>query len=75
LHSIPPVEGFGLPNLGKVRKRRKALVKARKLVLRKRVLSMILGKDLANTVHPLLNAAGGVAAPVDVPVAIPSLSV
>ncbi len=59
----------GLPVEGKVGKKKKIVRKARKVVLRKRVLALIIGRDLAKVVHPQLNAvtnlAGGLPLPLD----------
>ena len=63
---LPPPD---LPVGGKVGKKQKIVRKARKVVLRKRVLSVIIGRDLANVVHAQLNAvtnlAGGLPLPLD----------
>ncbi|RMZ92603.1 hypothetical protein DV736_g190, partial [Chaetothyriales sp. CBS 134916] len=40
-------------------KKRRVVGKARRVILRKKVLSMILGRQLAGTVHPLLQASSG----------------
>ena len=42
----------------KVGKRKRVVKKARKVVFRKRVLSMLLGREVAKTVHPLLEGGG-----------------
>ncbi|KAK5281862.1 hypothetical protein LTR40_004176 [Exophiala xenobiotica] len=53
-----PVTGLpnipGVPLGGKVGKRRKVVRKARKVVVRKQLLRLILGRELANVVQPLL---------------------
>ncbi|KIW57208.1 hypothetical protein, variant [Exophiala xenobiotica] len=57
LPSIPSV-----PLGGKVGKRKKVVRKARKVVVRKRLLTVLLGRELANAVQPLLKqATSGVA--------------
>jgi hypothetical protein len=72
---VPPVNAAvpagNLPVGGKVGKRKHVIGKARKVLLRRRLLSMLLGRELAGTVHSLLNSAGGAAGPVDVPVDLP----
>ncbi|KAJ9612438.1 hypothetical protein H2200_004035 [Cladophialophora chaetospira] len=60
-----------LPNLpvgGKKGKKKKVVRKARKLVLRKRILAIILGRELANVIHLQLNAVGNVASVAPLPV-------
>jgi hypothetical protein len=44
----------GVPLGGKVGKRKKVVRKARKVVVRKQLLRLILGRELANVVQPLL---------------------
>ncbi|KAK5271366.1 hypothetical protein LTR96_003190 [Exophiala xenobiotica] len=68
-----PVTGLpnipGVPLGGKVGKRRKVVRKARKVVVRKQLLRLILGRELANVVQPLLkqttSGVAGAPLPVD----------
>jgi hypothetical protein len=72
---FPTLPGASRDVATKARKRERIIGKAkravgrtRRLVLRKRVLSVLLGKDVAETVHPLLNVttkAEGNRGPVD----------
>ncbi|ETI23173.1 hypothetical protein G647_04970 [Cladophialophora carrionii CBS 160.54] len=61
-----------LPVSGKVGKRKRVIRKTRKLVLRRRLLAIIIGRDLANVVHPQLNPGANVAGSVPLPVDGPS---
>ena len=62
------------PPAGRVSKRKRAVRRARKLFLRKKLLTMLLGKELASTVHPVVSGTGGKAEGmglrVDVPVPV-----
>ncbi|EXJ62970.1 hypothetical protein A1O7_03414 [Cladophialophora yegresii CBS 114405] len=61
-----------LPVGGNVGKRKRVIRKTRRLVVRRRLLAIIIGRDLANVLHPQLNAAGNVAGSVPLPVDGPS---
>lgn len=69
--SALPIPNLGsLTSAGKVGKRRKMIRKARGLVVRKPVLSILIGRDLANVVHPQvkqISTATGIPLPVDGP--------
>jgi hypothetical protein len=62
---------LGLPVGGKSSRKKRIIGKGRKLVLRKRVLAMILGRELADVVHPQISnmskAMSGAPLPVDGP--------
>jgi hypothetical protein len=62
----------GLPVAGKIGKKKKIIQKTRKVVLRKRILSLLLGRQLAKLVHSQLDTVGNVASAVPVPVDGPS---
>ena len=72
---VPQIEAPDLTVASKGKKRKRAVRKARKVILRKPVLVIILGREAAGTVHPLLSGANLAAAPVDVPVSIPGVPV
>ena len=59
----PTAPGPGVPLLGgRVHLKQNAVSVARrmrKVILRRRVLEMLLGRELAGTVHPVLSGAGG----------------
>jgi hypothetical protein len=57
---------------GKVGRKKRAVQKTRKLLLRRRLLAIIIGRDLAKVVHPQLKAGGKVAGGVPLPVDGPS---
>ena len=59
--SAVPLEVPGSPSKGKVSKKKRIVHKARKLAMRKRLLAIIIGRDLANVVHPQLNTITNVA--------------
>jgi hypothetical protein len=62
--AVPAVDVPGAPlpvGGGKGGKRKKIIQKLRKGILRKKLLAVLLGKEIANTVHPLINSAGGAA--------------
>lgn len=61
-----PVPGLPLGADGS--RRRKVVSKARQLIVRKRVLHLILGRELADLVHPQLNQVGNVAGAAPLPV-------
>lgn len=67
-----PLPVPGLPAGSKGGRKKKIIGKARKLVLRKRVLAVILGKELAGVVHSQLSTVGNVADGVPLPVDGPS---
>ena len=75
---VPGTPAVGAPKLpvlgGKVKKRKRVVGKARKMILRKKVLSMILGRELAGTVHPLLSGAGAATGPVVLPEGVPAVA-
>ncbi|OAG38394.1 hypothetical protein AYO21_07377 [Fonsecaea monophora] len=56
--SAVPIPVPGLPLAGKIPRRKRVMRKARRVIVRKRLLSLILGRDLANVVHPQLNTTG-----------------
>ncbi|OQV08196.1 hypothetical protein CLAIMM_12506 [Cladophialophora immunda] len=56
--STLPVSVSVLPVAGKIGKRKRVIQKARRVIVRKHLLAIILGRDLASVVHPQLNAAG-----------------
>ncbi|EXJ63529.1 uncharacterized protein A1O5_11290 [Cladophialophora psammophila CBS 110553] len=56
--SALPLALSGLPVGTKMGKRKRVIQRVRRVVVRKRLLAIILGRDLANAVHPQLNAAG-----------------
>ena len=58
----------GLPIGGKGSTRKKLIHRARKHVLRKRILGLLVGRELAQTLHPLLSGAGNQAGSLPVPV-------
>lgn len=61
------------PGAGKKHRIRSRVVgKARKVLVRRRLLALILGKDLANTVHPLVKQGVGALPNVPLPVDGPS---
>lgn len=78
-NALPVVPQLGIPGLsGKISRRRKVVQKVRKTVIRKKLLQLIIGRDLANLVHPVLNevstnvptvllAMDGAADPLDTP--------
>lgn len=64
-----PLPVPGLAARGKMKGKVKKLVGfARKHLLRKRLLAMVLGRPLANLVHPLLSQAGNLAGGLPLPV-------
>jgi hypothetical protein len=69
---ILPLPVPGPPGLtrGKKGKQKRVIKKTRRFVLRRKLLEMMLGRELANLVHPLLKeadaAAAGAGLPVDV---------
>ncbi|KIW71446.1 hypothetical protein, variant 2 [Phialophora macrospora] len=66
-----PLPPPGLSTSGKGGKKKRMVRKTRKLLLRKRLLAIIIGRDLADVVHPQLkadaNVAGGLPLRVDGP--------
>ncbi|OAL19806.1 hypothetical protein AYO22_09333 [Fonsecaea multimorphosa] len=56
--SAIPLPGSSSPAAGKICKRKRFIRKTRRVLVRKHLLVVILGRDLANDVHPQLNAAG-----------------
>ncbi|OAP56796.1 hypothetical protein AYL99_08908 [Fonsecaea erecta] len=56
--STLPAPVSELPVVGKLGKRKRVVRKARRVIVRKRLLTIILGRDLAKVVHPQLNASG-----------------
>jgi hypothetical protein len=63
-----PGPGPGLLVGGKKGKVKKLIGKARKHVIRKRLLAIVVGREVANIVHPLLSQVGNTAGAVPLPV-------
>ncbi|KIW10158.1 hypothetical protein PV08_11119 [Exophiala spinifera] len=69
LTALPPITQTALPGLSrKTRRRTKMVRKVRKTVVRKKLLSLLIGRNLANVVHPVLAKASP-----DIPVGFLSL--
>ncbi|KIW96759.1 uncharacterized protein Z519_02150 [Cladophialophora bantiana CBS 173.52] len=70
--SAQPLAVSGLPLRAKLGKRKRVIRKVRRVVVRKHLLAIILGRDLANAVHPRLNTAGKTVPDVPLPLDGPS---